>query len=89
MSNVINIYTNYTPRELSDLLMSEVAIGDAHELHNACIALCEICSALSARIAALEADAADLPGTFTDITPEEAAAEAAQSKRAATKQLNL
>ena len=54
MSNVINIYTNYTPRELSDLLMSEVAIGDAHELHNTCIVLCELASKLSARIAALE-----------------------------------
>ena len=39
----INIYdTTTTPLTLSDQLMSRITVGDADELHNACIVLCDL-----------------------------------------------
>lgn len=49
----ISIYHNYTPQELRDALM-ETEDGNAKQLHNAAIVLCEIAKAQQTIIAAHE-----------------------------------
>jgi hypothetical protein len=39
---IIGIYEKHTPRELRDDLMEGIASGDAHELHNALIVVCDL-----------------------------------------------
>lgn len=41
MAATINEYDSYTPTQLSSLLM-QIDEGDAQQLHNACIVLCDI-----------------------------------------------
>lgn len=68
MSSVINIYTTYTPNELRSLLMADVRVGDADELHDVCIALCEICDTQAIAIEKLTKRLATLERVITSIT---------------------
>ena len=57
----INIYdTQNTPRTLRDELMSNVTVGDADELHNACIVLCDFIIGQQREIAELKTSVATL-----------------------------
>jgi hypothetical protein len=62
----IEIYRDYTVRELRDQLVGATEIGDADELHSALIVLCDIVKAQVARIAKLEKKVSDLENLETD-----------------------
>ena len=53
MAQVISDYEGSTPAALRDLLMGAVQVGDADELHSACIALANIAALQASKISAL------------------------------------